>query len=267
MDEGLVIDLPLSEGGVLYLLPLLEDLGSLLPLTAVIGISTSGRPLLLNLRRQNTWHLYVHGPDGTGKSELLRTIILSLALSNRRSQVQFLGIDASGKELSVIEAIPHALSEVAVDLDYAEETILWLGEEMRSRALRREVSPDILLVIDGMDDIMAYSDLVQKELPHLLHEGPKTGVHLILTSAETRPVSLMPNWPKTGLVVARPGKEARRAGGEGGHRGQFEFRIGGERRDSQVAWLPAHDLQKAVRMVQSGWQVKRDSLGPSRIWE
>jgi hypothetical protein len=265
MEEGLVIDLPIREKGVLYFLPLMEDLGDLLPLTAVIGISTNGRPLLINFRRQKTWHLFAYGPSGIGKSELLRTILLSLALSNRQSQVQFLGIDASGKELTVIEALPHALSEVAVDLDYAEEIILWLGEEMRRRALRKEMYPDILLLIDGLEGIIAYSDLVQKELPYILHEGPNTGVHLLLTNNEARPISLVPNWHKTGVVVARPGGDPKRIGDAGGQRGQFEFQVGGERMEGQVAWLPAHDLHKAVKMVQSGWHVK----GPvdlNRIW-
>ncbi|OGO19735.1 MAG: hypothetical protein A2Z14_00795 [Chloroflexi bacterium RBG_16_48_8] len=260
VEEGWVLDLPLEGEFSLRLLPLIEDLGNLLPLTAVLGITASGKPLLLNLRRKETWHLFAYGPASTGKSELLRTVILSLALKNRPSQVQFLGIDLSGKELSVIEALPHVLAEVAVDPHYAEELMGWLGDEIERRKQAQGMYPDVILLIDELEGVMHHSEMLLRELPLILHEGSKIGVHLVATSKEIRPGSIMPNWRKSGTVVAKAGHDVTQAEIAETGRGQFEFNVAGERTVAQVAWLPAQDLQQAITMVHTGWRSKSTAV-------
>lgn len=265
-EGGLVLDLPLEEDLSLRLIPLIEDLGCLLPMTAVLGISANGKPVLLNLRRDEMWHIFAYGPSNTGKSELLRTSILSLALNNRQSQVQFLGIDLSGKELSVLEALPHALGEVAVDPDYAEEMINWLAEEIKRRNMAGVIYPDIILVIDELEAVMHHSELFLRNLPLILQDGLKTGVHLITTSKEVRPGSFISSWRKSGVVIAKASSGISRAGTSEGGKGQFEFQIAGKKMKVQVAWLPVQDLQQAVTMVRKGWRVKSTSIDLRALW-
>jgi hypothetical protein len=248
-EDGWVLDLSFQGESSLRLLPLIQGLNNLLPLTTVLGIAVNGKPLLLNLHRDEMWHLFVHGPNSTGKSELLRTFILSLALKNRPSQVQFLGIDLSGKELMVIDALPHALSEVAVDGGYAGEMIHWLAQEIDRRQKAQINSPDVILVIDELERVMEHSEMLLKRLPLILHKGPKTGIHLAATSREIRPGAIIPRWRKTGVVIAKASKRIVRKKSEVYQIGMFDFYICGERIIAQVAWLPANDLQRAVRSV------------------
>jgi hypothetical protein len=266
-EEGWVLDLPQKEDFYVRLLPLIEELHHLLPLTAVMGIAANGKPLFLNLRREEMWHLLANGRTCSGKSELLRTFILSLALKNRPSQVQFLGIDLTGKEITVIDALPHALSEVAIDADFAEDVIDWLALEIERRKEARVVYPDIVLVIDDLEDVMNKSEVLLMKLPMILEEGLNTGVHLVATSREIRPGSLMPHWRKHGMVIASHGKDLlqNKCGQLG--KGQFDFQIRGERILTQIAWLPVHDLQQAVTMVQTGWRSKYEAKASGEFWK
>jgi DNA segregation ATPase FtsK/SpoIIIE-like protein len=265
-EEGWVLDLPLEEDSSLRLLPFIESFNNLLPLTTVLGIAANGKPLLLNLRRDETWHLFAYGPASTGKSELLRTYILSLALKNRPSQVQFLGIDLGGKELVVMDALPHALSEVAVDTSYAEELIHWLANEVERRKEAQVISPDMILVIDELERVMEHSETLLKKLPFILHEGSRTGVHLAATSREIRPGTFLPRWRKPGVVIAKAGKGIPQSKTRVSEVGGFEFHICSERIIAQVAWLPAYDLQQAVMMVRTGWRSSSEVVNLKALW-
>jgi len=266
-EEGWVLDLLLEEDFQLRLLPLIEDLNNLLPVTTVLGIAANGGPLLINLRREETRNLLICGPAGSGKSELLRTLVLSLALKHRPSQVQFLGIDLSGKELTVMDALPHALSEVAMDAGYAEEVIDWLAQEIVRRNEARVMHPDVVLVIDDLESVMHYSETLLQKLPLILEDGLKTGVHLVATSKEIRPGTFLPNWRKSGMVIAKAGTKRAQNKTEEIERGKFEFQIGSERIPAQVAWLPARDLQQAVALVRTGWQSKDVGVDLKLLWK
>jgi DNA segregation ATPase FtsK/SpoIIIE-like protein len=267
VEDGWVLDLPIEGDFSLRLLPFIEGLNNLLPLTAVLGITASGKPMLLNLRRIETWHAFVYGSTNTGKSELLRTFILSLALKNRPSQVQFLGIDLTGKELVVLDALPHTLSEVAVDASYAEEVICWMVDEVERRKEDCVSFPDVILFVDELECVLHHSETLLKKLPLILTEGPKTGVHLIAASKEIRPGSIMPNWRRSGVVIAKAGNEITQRTIRNALRGQFEFQVCGERIDAQVAWLPVYDLQQAVRIVCAGDPSTRWDVDLRALWK
>jgi S-DNA-T family DNA segregation ATPase FtsK/SpoIIIE len=260
--EGLVLDLPVKDEADLGLLPLIMDTTNPLPMTSIVGITMHGKPLLLNFRRREAWHLGIFAPLNTGKSELLRTLIVSLALYNRPSQFQLLGIDFSGMELSVIDALPHALSEVASEREYAEEVLRWVVEEMEERKVNREVYPDIFLVIDDLDKVVEESSCIHGRLPLILHEGPQTGVHLLVASKRARPGSLIDHWQKSGVVTVRPAAGRKRKGDSG----QFEFQMARQKVFAQVAWLPAKHLQQAVTMIQTGWRANKGAVDVKKLW-
>ena len=139
--DGLIIDVPLNHDRALRLLPLIGALAELEPLTAVVGMSDEGRPLLLDLKQQDCWHLWIEGPEGSGKSELLRTLVISLALQNRSSHLKLLGIDVSGHELGIIEALPHTLARLATNARRAHEMIGWLELEIERRLRKGILQP------------------------------------------------------------------------------------------------------------------------------
>ena len=96
---GVALEVKSEPESQLRLLPLMHAMGQLKPLTAVLGMATAGYPLTLSLVDPTSQHLLVEGPTGSGKSELLRTLLISLALTSRPSQLQVLAIDPSGRPL------------------------------------------------------------------------------------------------------------------------------------------------------------------------
>jgi len=244
----LAIEVPLKHASDLRLLPLIRALPRLQSLSALVGMSLDGKPLVLDLARESTWHVLIQAPAGSGKSELLRTLLVSLGLSSRPAQVSFLGIDPGGRELAPLEALPHALTDLASEAGFAEDLILWLMEEIERRLLTGIRSPHVVLFIDGLDELHAiFGSALEEMLSPILVRGREVGVHLI---ASARRYALDPGDARG---VMRVGWSE----GQEGRTGRFRFRSGPETVLADVAWMGLRELDTAVRMVQSGWRGER----------
>ena len=115
---------------------------------AAIGASGTG-PLVVDLRRDGP-HGLVAGTTGSGKSELLQTMIASLAVANRPDALSFVLVDyKGGSAFSACDRLPHTVGTVT-DLDghLTERALESLGAELRRR--------ERLLRDAGAKDIEAY---------------------------------------------------------------------------------------------------------------
>ena len=113
-----------------------------------IGVDSDG-PLMIDLVHDGP-HILVAGTTGSGKSELLRTLIASLAATVDTQRVNFLLIDyKGGSAFDRCAALPHTVG-VVTDLDgrLTARALTCLEAELRrrERALRDA----------GVDDIAAY---------------------------------------------------------------------------------------------------------------
>ncbi|MCB9421309.1 MAG: hypothetical protein H6667_16015 [Ardenticatenaceae bacterium] len=74
-------------------------------LTAVLGLDNAGMPVLLDLTRAG--HVLIAGGAHSGKTALLQTIAVSLALANPSSRLQFLAIQADEQGgLRMLDSLP-----------------------------------------------------------------------------------------------------------------------------------------------------------------
>ena len=76
------------------LLPLLARLpeggGTMPAMTAVLGLAEDGAPLLVRLPSPDVGHILVAGEEGAGKTSLLQTMVLSLAMMNKPDDLAFI---------------------------------------------------------------------------------------------------------------------------------------------------------------------------------
>lgn len=241
------VEVPLVEPG-LRLLPLIRSLTGLRPLTAVVGLTADGQPLLLPLDRRPTWHLLAVGSAGTGKSELLRTLALSLAMTARPAQLRMLGVDIGGHELAVLESLPHLAADLATEPGAAARLLAWLARQADRRLAGRSQGPEWVLVLDDLSWLVTPEESIAcAELHLLLTRGPDAGVHVVAARRLDRQAEREVNFPDATSVRAEP------APGPHGS-GRFCLVARAERVTARVAWLPAADLQQAVRWIAAGWR-------------
>lgn len=117
-------------------------------LTAVLGVGTGG-PALVDLVADGP-HALVGGTTGSGKSELLRTLVLSLAATYPPTTVTFVLVDyKGGSTFDPIAGLPHVVGLVTdLDRDLADRALRSLDAELRRR--------EQLLRNAGVDDLAAY---------------------------------------------------------------------------------------------------------------
>jgi S-DNA-T family DNA segregation ATPase FtsK/SpoIIIE len=150
-------------------------------------------------------HVGIAGGPQSGKSTLLATFILGLAVLNTPAQAQFYGIDCGGGVLQTLGALPH-VGSVAARTDerrinrtimemhelltkretfFAENGIDSMGTYRRRRAAGEfadQPHGDVFLVIDGWGTIRQdFTDLVAP-IVQLVQRGLNYGLHVVVAS-------------------------------------------------------------------------------------
>lgn len=173
--------------------------------TALLGMSADG-PINVDLRRDGP-HGLVAGTTGAGKSELLQTLISSLALANQPDALTFVLVDyKGGSAFAACAELPHCVGLIT-DLDghFAARALDSLSAELRRRetlfararvkdledywAATADRLPRLVIVVDE------FATLVE-EVPDFVTgvvgigmRGRSLGVHVVL--ATQRPAGVV----------------------------------------------------------------------------
>jgi S-DNA-T family DNA segregation ATPase FtsK/SpoIIIE len=175
--------------------------------TAIVGVTTNG-PWDLDLARHGP-HALVAGTTGAGKSELLTTLVASLALAHPPDRLHLLLVDyKGGTAFGPLGDLPHAAG-VLTDLDdhVARRALSSLRAELRRREAllraagvadlddydqRHQTGPPLPRLVIVVDEFRVLAE----ELPDLLTGlvrvatvGRSLGVHLVL--ATQRPTGVV----------------------------------------------------------------------------
>jgi S-DNA-T family DNA segregation ATPase FtsK/SpoIIIE len=152
-----------------------------------------------------TGHLAVVGAPQTGKSTLLRTLVVAFALTHTPAEVQFYGIDFGGGGLQTLEGLPHVGTICArFDLERARRVIGELGSliDRRERFFRaagidsmatfrtlrasdapqKELFGDVFLLIDNWAAVRHELEDLEAPVLDIGARGLGYGVHLVITA-------------------------------------------------------------------------------------
>ena len=179
--------------------------GSLVvPLGIVDRPYEQSRELLMADLRGAEGHVAIAGAPQTGKSTLVRTLMMALALTHTPREVQFYCLDFGGGGLASISGLPHVGSVATrLDRDRVLRTVEELAQliEVRERRFtehgiesmaaykslqERGVFTDhygeVFLVIDGWAVLRAEFEELEGRIGEIASRGLSFGVHLVVSA-------------------------------------------------------------------------------------
>lgn len=166
-------------------------------LLAPIGHDGAG-VVAVDLRRDGP-HAVVAGTTGAGKSELLRTVVLSTALHHPPTRVTFLLVDyKGGTAFADLERLPHTVG-VVTDLtpELARRALVSLRAELRRREAAAAApsgptggtEPALVVVVDEFATLAEELPAFVDGVVDLARRGRSLGIHLVL--ATQRPAGVV----------------------------------------------------------------------------
>ncbi len=265
------VEVPRETSRVVELLPLCNKLTAIPPNCAVLGVDEGGVPLLLRLDSPDVAHVLLAGTTGSGKTALLRTLLISLAMHNHPGRLQIVLIDPKGRGLADLAGLPHIWQGRGVIQGVSETAAILeaLLEEMTRRDTSRQTLPRIVVALDELADLLVTGGKpVAEALTRLTQRGREAGIHTI--AATQRPSAALvgglmkANFPVrlVGSVVSP--EDAKVAAGIAGTeaerllgRGDFLLVAKGQVIRFQAAYVAGVDLQAIVNRVRIGGRRRR----------
>lgn len=158
-------------------------------------------------------HAAVAGGPQSGKSMLLRTLVMSMALTHTAEEVQFYCLDLGGGTLGTLRGLPHVggvagrldpdkarrmVAEVAGLLtdreqlfrDKAIDSMTDFRNRKRRGELQEDPYGDVFLLVDGWLNFRQEFEAIEMQVVNLAAQGLSYGVHVVVTAnrwAEIRP--------------------------------------------------------------------------------
>ena len=181
-------------------------------LAAPIGISESGKAVYLDLHeRGHGPHGLVAGMTGSGKSELLQSYILSMALHYHPYEVSFVIIDFKGGGMAnQVAGLPHLIGPITnIDGQELQRSLMSIEAELhRRQRIIKEFNdshtdkvkdiydyidrykanaasyplPHLIVIVDEFAELKAEQPEFMKKLISAARIGRSLGVHLILST-------------------------------------------------------------------------------------
>ena len=269
-DGGRVhIEVPREEGGMVQLLPLMARLGEIPRQTAVLGLDEAGIPLLLRLPSPDICHVLVAGTTGSGKTALVRSMVLSLALNNRLAELQVVIIDPKGRGYNALEGLPHLLRPIVREADEAVKVLDELVQHMIQRDREGVQEPRLVVVIDEMADLVAAGGATFVQMvTRLSQRGREAGIHVIgctqKPTVEAIGSLVKSNFPVRLVGSVASPEDARVATGlraSGAEkllgRGDFLLVVKSEVVRFQAAYVSMHDVEEVVSALKQKTRASR----------
>ncbi|WP_140995573.1 FtsK/SpoIIIE domain-containing protein [Arthrobacter agilis] len=256
-----------------------------------LGVSAAGT-LSIDLVTDGP-HLLVAGTTGSGKSELLRTLVLGLALNQPPDNLTLLLIDyKGGAGLGVLTSLPHCVGSLSdLSSESTARALVSLRAELRRREalcadngaadldeLRRTCPalcpPRLVVVIDEFRALIDDVATAVTDLARIAALGRSLGVHLVLATQRAQGAvtpDLRSNVTSSILLRVQTALESQDLLGSAvasdlpvGTPGRAFFRRGS---DPPIAFQVASSTEAPPIDHPAGWMDLREYLGggPARV--
>jgi len=178
--------------------------GPAAPLLTTVGVALSGEPVTIRFRRDGP-HGMIAGTTGSGKSELLQTLLAGMAVTHPPEQLSLFLIDfKGGSTFAPLSPLPHVVglvTDIEHDASLARRAFTALSAEIERRkrvldragvpdivaheripADERELLPNLLVVIDEFALLVEKQPEAKQRLDTIATQGRSLGIHLLLAT-------------------------------------------------------------------------------------
>lgn len=157
---------------------ILDSFGVFPPYSAVIGLCTDGLPFMLDLGNPKSGSILAVGEPNSGKTQVLRTILLSASLLNHPEDLNIFIISNKAGLYADIMDFPHCEAAVNSFERAAGELVIELASISEQRRNGRERGAKMILFID---DFLSLNGLLRDysvylNLKSLITRGPSSGI-------------------------------------------------------------------------------------------
>jgi hypothetical protein len=176
--ENQTIEQTASKNGTLSLEQALKELGPLPEEALFLGLAGDGLPVLVNLWDPTPGPILVAGDSYAGKTGFLQNLSRFTIAAHGAGEIQYGVItaqpdqwEAAAGHPNCVGVFPAAGRSVA---DFMQALVVWIN-------LNRKHRQSVLLLIDGLDDLLSANRGLAHGLQHVLLYGPANRIWPFIT--------------------------------------------------------------------------------------
>lgn len=235
-------------------------------LTVPVGVDPDGSPVRLDLHERQ--HGIIVGATGSGKSQLLRSLVLGLAVRNSPASLSMLLVDVRGDTFTGLESLPHLAglaTGLGADLALPDRLLDAVAAEVRRRQDEPSLCEQRLLIV--IDDVAELLQVTPALVDTLVAASRDLGIHVLVATRYQTTVLLGDFGEHLAYVIdleaAAPGQGALSVGGGRPHRFQAAHpaptrlpplleRLAGHGGPVRQVWLPPLPARIALGSLPAG---------------